>query len=47
MPRDKSFSHIKIMAAARAEFLEMGYEKVYNLGGLSNLTEGYFEIVKD
>ncbi len=27
MPRDKSFSHIKIMAAARAEFLEMGYEK--------------------
>ncbi len=27
MPRDKSISHIKIMAAARAEFLEMGYEK--------------------
>jgi len=27
LPRDKSFSHIKIMAAARAEFLEMGYEK--------------------
>ena len=27
MPRDKSLSHVKIMAAARAEFLEMGYEK--------------------
>ncbi len=27
MPRDKSASHIKIMAAARAEFLEMGFEK--------------------
>ncbi len=27
MPRDKSVSHIKIMAAAKAEFLEMGYEK--------------------
>ena len=27
MPRDKTFSHIKIMAAAREEFLEMGYEK--------------------
>ncbi len=27
MPRDKSASHIKIMAAAKAEFLEMGYEK--------------------
>lgn len=26
MPRDKSLSHVKIMAAARAEFLEMGYE---------------------
>ena len=27
MPRDKSASHTKIMAAAKAEFLEMGYEK--------------------
>ena len=27
MPRDKSLSHVKIMAAARTEFLEMGYEK--------------------
>ncbi len=27
MPRDKSASHIRIMAAARAEFLRMGYEK--------------------
>lgn len=27
MPRDKSVSHIKIMAAAKAEFLEMGFEK--------------------
>lgn len=26
MPRDKTLSHVKIMAAARAEFLEMGYE---------------------
>ena len=27
MPRDKTVSHIKIMAAAKAEFLEMGFEK--------------------
>ncbi len=27
MPRDKSVSHIRIMAAAKAEFLEMGFEK--------------------
>ncbi len=27
MPRDKSVSHIKIMAAAKAEFLETGFEK--------------------
>ena len=27
MPRDKSVSHIKIMVAAKAEFLEMGFEK--------------------
>ena len=27
MPRDKSVSHIKIMAAAKAEFIETGYEK--------------------
>ena len=27
MPRDKSVSHIKIMAAAKAEFLKMGFEK--------------------
>ena len=27
MPRDKSVNHIKIMAAAREEFLERGYEK--------------------
>ncbi|MCR5249067.1 MAG: TetR/AcrR family transcriptional regulator [Lachnospiraceae bacterium] len=27
MPRDKSISHVRIMEAARAEFLEMGYEK--------------------
>lgn len=27
MPRDKSLSHIKVMAAAKAEFMEMGYEK--------------------
>ena len=32
---------------ATEQAVEMGYEKVYNLGGLSNLTEGYFEIVKD
>lgn len=27
MPRDKSTNHIKIMAAAREEFMEKGYEK--------------------
>ncbi len=27
MPRDKSVSHIKIMAAAKTEFMEMGFEK--------------------
>ncbi|MCR4717602.1 MAG: TetR/AcrR family transcriptional regulator [Lachnospiraceae bacterium] len=27
MPRDKTVNHVKIMAAARAEFLEMGFEK--------------------
>lgn len=27
MPRDKTANHIKLMAAARAEFLELGYEK--------------------
>ena len=27
MPRDKSANHIKLMAAARAEFLEYGFEK--------------------
>ncbi len=27
MPRDKSANHIKLMAAARAEFLEFGFEK--------------------
>lgn len=27
LPRDKTFSHIKIMEAARAEFLEKGFEK--------------------
>ncbi|MBQ9155891.1 MAG: TetR/AcrR family transcriptional regulator [Eubacterium sp.] len=27
MPRDKTANHIKIMAAAREEFLEMGFEK--------------------
>ncbi len=27
LPRDKTVNHIKIMAAARAEFLEMGFEK--------------------
>ncbi len=27
MPRDKTISHIKIMTAAKAEFLEMGFEK--------------------
>ncbi len=27
MPRDKSANHIKIMAAAREEFMEKGYEK--------------------
>ncbi|MCR4850288.1 MAG: TetR/AcrR family transcriptional regulator [Lachnospiraceae bacterium] len=27
MPRDKSVSHIKIMAAAKTEFLKMGFEK--------------------
>ena len=27
MPRDKSANHIKLMAAARAEFLELGFEK--------------------
>ncbi len=27
MPRDKTLSHIKIMAAAKAEFMEMGFEK--------------------
>ena len=32
---------------ATEQAVEMGYEKVYNLGGLSDLTEGYFEIVKD
>ena len=26
MPRDKTANHIKLMAAARAEFLELGYE---------------------
>ena len=32
---------------ATEQAVEMGYETVYNLGGLSNLTDGYFEIVKD
>ena len=27
MPRDKSVSHVKIMDAAKAEFMEMGYER--------------------
>nr|MCR5129574.1 TetR/AcrR family transcriptional regulator [Lachnospiraceae bacterium] len=27
MPRDKTANHIKIMAAAKEEFLERGYEK--------------------
>jgi len=27
MPRDKSANHIKLMAAARAEFLKVGFEK--------------------
>ena len=27
MPRDKTENHIKIMAAAKEEFLEKGYEK--------------------
>ena len=27
MPRDKTANHIKLMAAARAEFLEVGFEK--------------------
>ena len=27
MPRDKTANHIKIMAAAKAEFMEFGFEK--------------------
>ena len=27
MPRDKTSSHMKVMAAARDEFMEFGYEK--------------------
>ena len=27
MPRDKTASHIRLMAAARQEFLEYGFEK--------------------
>ena len=27
MPRDKTASHLKVMAAARDEFLEYGFEK--------------------
>ena len=28
MPRDKTVSHVKIMAAAREEFMEYGFGKV-------------------
>ena len=27
MPRDKTINHIRLMAAAREEFLEYGFEK--------------------
>ncbi|MFC2616193.1 MAG: TetR/AcrR family transcriptional regulator, partial [Treponema sp.] len=27
MPRDKTANHIKIIAAAKAEFMEMGFDK--------------------
>ena len=32
---------------ATEQALDMGYRKVYNLGGLSDIAEGYFEIVKE
>ena len=32
---------------ATEQALDMGYKKVYNLGGLSDIAEGYFEIVKE
>ena len=50
MPRDKSLSHIKIMAAARAEFLEMGYEKasMRNIGDRCQMTAaGIYRHCKD
>ncbi len=50
MPRDKSISHIRIMAAARAEFLEMGYEKasMRSIGDRCNMTAaGIYRHCKD
>lgn len=50
MPRDKSLSHVKIMAAARAEFLEMGYEKasMRNIGDRCQMTAaGIYRHCKD
>jgi len=50
LPRDKSLSHVKIMAAARAEFLEMGYEKasMRNIGDRCQMTAaGIYRHCKD
>ena len=50
MPRDKSLSHVKVMAAARAEFLEMGYEKasMRNIGDRCQMTAaGIYRHCKD
>ena len=50
MPRDKSASHIKIMAAAKAEFLEMGYENasMRSIGNRCQMTAaGIYRHCKD
>ncbi|MCR5485901.1 MAG: TetR/AcrR family transcriptional regulator [Lachnospiraceae bacterium] len=50
MPRDKSASHIKIMAAAKAEFMEMGFEKasMRSIAGRSGMTAaGIYRHCKD
>ncbi|MCR5633707.1 MAG: TetR/AcrR family transcriptional regulator [Lachnospiraceae bacterium] len=50
MPRDKSLSHVRIMEAARAEFMEMGYEKasMRSIGERCNMTAaGIYRHCKD
>ena len=47
MPRDKSANHIKLMAAARSEFLEHGFEKasMRSIGERCGMTAALFEPV--